>query len=165
MLGFDSCEQLAELRIMEETAQTHPLSAGGRVKVESSRGSITVTGWDRTEWRVEAARWASDSAELDLITLEIDATEDHVAIRATAPPGTGSDPNDGPRVDIRMWVPHKAELEHIISGRGDVTITDTAGDVGASSVNGSVVVERSVGNLTLKSMHPRRCQPTWPTET
>ena len=155
MIGFDSCEQLAKLRIMEETVQSSDLSAGAKVKVESSRGSITVTGWDRAEWRVEAARWASDAAELALITMEIDATEDHVSIRATSPPGTGSNPNDGPRIDIRMWIPHKAELEHIISGRGDVTITDTAGDVVASSVNGSVLVERSAGNLTLKCVNGR----------
>ena len=155
MIGFDSCEQMAKLRIMEETVKSYPLSARAKVKVESSRGSITVTGWDRAEWRVEAARWASDAAELALITMEIDATEDHVSIRATAPPGTGSNPNDGPRTDIRMWVPHEAELEHIISGRGDVTITDTAGEVVASSVNGSVLVERSAGNLTLKCVNGR----------
>jgi hypothetical protein len=155
MIGFDSCEQLAKLRIMEETAQTNPLSARAKVKVESSCGAITVTGWDREEWRVEAARWASDAAELALITMEIDATEDHVSIRATTPPGAGSNPNDGPRIDIRMWVPHDAELENIISGRGHVVIQDIAGNVVATSVNGSVLVERSTGNLTLKCVNGR----------
>ena len=153
MIGFDSCEQLAKPQITEETAETYPLSAGAKVKVESSCGAISISGWGREECLVEAVKRASDSAELDLITLEIDATEDHVSIRATAPPGTGTNPNDGPGVDIRMWVPHDAELENIISGRGDVTILDTAGDVVASSVNGSVLVERTTGDLTLKCVN------------
>jgi hypothetical protein len=155
MIGFDSCEQMAKLRIMEETAQTYPLSARAKVKVESSCGAITVSGWDRAECRVEAAGWASDAAELALITMKIDATEDHVSVRATAPSATGSDPNNGPRIDIRMWVPQDAELENIISGRGHVTIQDISGNVVASSVNGSVLVERSTGDLTLKCVNGR----------
>jgi hypothetical protein len=155
MLGFDSCEQLTKLRIMEETSQTYPLSPGARVKVGNSCGAITVSGWDRAEWRVDAARWASDSAELALITMEVDATEDYVSIHATTPPGAASSSQVGPRIDIRMWVPRNAELENILSGRGHVTIQDIAGDVVARSVNGSVLVERATGNLTLKCVNGR----------
>jgi hypothetical protein len=155
MISFDSCEQLAKPQITEETVQTYPLSAGAKVKVESSCGAISVSGWDREECRVEAITRASGSAELALTTLEVDAPGDRVSIRATAPPGTGSNPNQGPRVDIRMWVPRDAELENIVSGRGDVTITDTDGNVVACSVNGSVLVERVTGDLTLKCVNGR----------
>ena len=155
MIGFDSCEQLAKPQITEETVQTYRLSAGAKVKVESSCGAISVSGWDREECRVEAVRRASGSAELALITLEVDAMGDSVSIRATAPPGSGSNPNHGPRVDIRMWVPHDAELENIVSGRGEVTIIDTDGSVVAWSMNGSVIAERTRGNLALKCVNGR----------
>jgi hypothetical protein len=155
MIGFDSCEPMAKTQITEETAQSYALSAGARVKIESSCGAISISGWDREECRVEAVKRASDSAELALITLDLEAAGDRVSIRAKAPPGTGRNPNQGPRVDIRMWVPRDAELENIVSGRGDVTIIDTDGSVVASSVNGSVLVERSTGNLTLKCVNGR----------
>ncbi len=153
MISFDSCERMAKPQVSEETVQTYPLDAGAKVKIESSCGAISVTGWDREECRVEAVKRASDSALLALINVEVDANGDHASIRATAPPGTGSNPNQGPRVDIRMWVPRDAKLENVVSGRGDVTIRDTDGDVAASSVNGSVWVERATGDLTLKCVN------------
>jgi len=36
---------------------------------------------------------------LALITMEVDAAEDHVSIRATTPPGAGRNANDSPRID------------------------------------------------------------------
>ena len=155
VIGFDSCEQLAKPQVSEATVQTHPLSAGAKVKIESSCGAIVVSGWDREECRVEAVKRAGDSRELALITLEADATGDRVSVRATSPPGVGSNSNRGPRVDIRVWVPRDAELEHVVSGRGDVAITDTDGDVVATSVNGSVLVERATGNLRLRCVNGR----------
>jgi hypothetical protein len=155
MIGFDSCEPVAKAEITDETAQAYALAARARVKVESSCGAIFVSGWDREECRVEAVKRAYDSAELAMITLDVEATDDRVSIRAAASPGTGSNPKQGPRVDIRIWVPRDAELESIVSGRGDVTIIDTGGSVVASSVNGSLLVERSTGNLTLKCVNGR----------
>jgi hypothetical protein len=155
MIGFDSCQPMAKTQITEETEQTYALHAGARVKVESSCGAISVSGWDREECRVKVVKRASDSAELALITLDVEVSDDRVLMRAKSPRSAGSDPNQGPRVDISMWVPRDVELENIVSGRGDITIIDTDGSVVASSVNGSVLVERSTGNLTLKCVNGR----------
>jgi hypothetical protein len=155
VISLDSCEELSRPQVTEESVQSWPLSAGAIVRVESSCGAILVAGWDREECKLEVVKRAGDSAQLALMTVEADTNEARLKVRATAPPGTGSDPNQGPRVDIRLWVPRDAVLESIVTGRGDITISDTDGGVVATSVNGSVLVERATGNLSLKCVNGR----------
>jgi hypothetical protein len=155
MITLDSCEEVAQPQVTEEAVETYPLSAGAKVRVESSCGAIVVSGWDREECRVETVKRAADSGQLALIALQVDATGNRVSIRAAVPPGTDSNPNHGPRVDLRMWVPRGVELENIVCGRGDVRIEETYGNVVASSVNGSVLAERTRGDLALRCVNGR----------
>jgi len=154
-ISLDSCERMATPQVTEEMVQTYPLAAGAKVKVETSRGAISVSDWDRQECKVEAVKYASDSEQLASITLTVDAKGDSASIRGTAPQGNGNNTENGPRVDIRVWVPRDAELENIASGRGEVTIREIDGNVVALIVNGSVLAEHVAGNLTLKCVNGR----------
>ncbi|MCL4178826.1 MAG: hypothetical protein KJ072_13930 [Verrucomicrobia bacterium] len=100
LIGFDSCERLAEKPVTEVTVQAYPLSSAAKVRIESSCGAITISGWDREECKLEAVKRAGNSVELTAISVEVEVHGDRVAVRATAPPGTDSNPNHGPRVDL-----------------------------------------------------------------
>jgi hypothetical protein len=104
---------------------------------------------------VEAVKRAGNPAELALIVLGIEVHGNRVSIRADAPSGPASDPDLGPRVDLQLWVPRNVELANIVSGRGEVTISNTTGGAVAMCVNGSVLVERSAGDLRLKCVNGR----------
>jgi len=106
-------------------------------------GSVTVTGWDRTEIRVQAQirSWDRDEAEararLDQIRIDTDGE-----IRARGPDVQYSwslfgRRNGGWNVDFEIMAPHDTEL-WIESVNGGVSVAAIRGHVDAETVNGGI---------------------------
>jgi len=106
-------------------------------------GSVTVTGWDRNEIRVQAQirSWDRDEAEararLDQIRIDTDGE-----IRARGPDVQYSwslfgRRNGGWNVDFEIMAPHDTEL-WIESVNGGVSVAAIRGHVDAETVNGGI---------------------------
>jgi DUF4097 and DUF4098 domain-containing protein YvlB len=131
----------------EDFHSTHPLSAGGRVSVESFNGSIDLTGWEQNSVEVNGTKYASSRNALDDLKIDINSTADSIRIRAVRP----SDLHFRMGVRFSIRVPHKALLEMISSSNGKIQIEDVEGKTRLHTSNGAVRVSRLKGDLEART--------------
>jgi DUF4097 and DUF4098 domain-containing protein YvlB len=133
---------------------SQPIPAGGALRVNCERGSITVNSWDQPQVKVvyrkrifaESQRDAnstnqSTSPKLQLqgSTLELQANTEGAGAKGVAS-------------DLEVYVPLKADIE-LTTRRGDVSVTQRTGDVRVSSQHGDVTLDQVTGNVTVTARH------------
>jgi len=122
---------------------TYPLSAGGRVTVESFNGSIDLIGWDQNSVEVNGTKHASNRGALDDLKIDIRAMPDAVSVRAVR--NSDSFSHGGVRFSIR--VPRKALLDLISSTNGKIDVEDVEGGARLRTTNGGIRVVRCKGEV------------------
>ncbi|CAN5849956.1 hypothetical protein BH18ACI4_BH18ACI4_04820 [soil metagenome] len=132
-----------ELR--EESLQTYPLSANGRISLENLNGGVRIAVWDRDEVQVNAVKRAYRRERWNEAKSEGNATADAIRSKTTYPDGnqTLTDEQKGrynnpALVDYTLTVPRNARLESVDLVNGSLDVDGVEGDVKASSVNGRV---------------------------
>jgi DUF4097 and DUF4098 domain-containing protein YvlB len=122
---------------------SYPLSANGRVTVETFNGSIEVTGWDEPTIDISGTKYARTQQAADDIQISIDHSSGAVTIRAIRPSMRRG--NDGARFVIKA--PRTAVLDRLSTSNGGIRTIDGTGPARFRTSNGSVRVTGLKGTL------------------
>jgi hypothetical protein len=142
--------------ISRDFDQTYPLQPCGTFELQNVNGPVDVQGWDRNEVEIHAVKRAKQQeADLERVSIEVDAHADSVAVTTRYPQNEGVEV----AVEYTIHVPHHVRVEHIgtvngtlrISGldnledlhtvNGDIEVFEAGGNVHAHTTNGNVRLE------------------------
>lgn len=147
---------LAATDLVEESVETYPLTAGGRVSLENINGDVTIAAWDRDEVSVEAVKRGRTQESLEAVEIKIDAQADRIHIETdykNQDRGWTKGRHDHASVDYKLLVPRGVELDEIELVNGDLDLDGIEGDVKASLVNGDLEARGLTGNVALSSVN------------
>lgn len=134
-------------RYNEDFHYSYPMSAGGRLSVESFNGSVEVSTWDQQTVDISGTKYARTQADTSDIKIEIDHAPDSVAIRAVRPGMRRG--NYGARFAIK--VPRGAVLDRLVTSNGGIRADDGVGPARMKTSNGHVEVRAMKGPLTVET--------------
>ena len=144
----------------EEFHKVYPLSAQGGVAIENVNGPVHITGWDRSEVKVDAVKSAWSKERLDEARIEIQSGENRISIRTEYPGhdrtfnfGGDGEHNNPARVEYTISVPRHANLDEIKLVNGRLDIQEVAGEVRASCVNGRIEARNLQGRAELNTVN------------
>lgn len=128
--------------------KTYPLTSGGNFLLENVNGSVRVEGWERNEVEVRAVKTsASDSRDLERVTIEVCSQPGQVAVHTRYPEGQGVEV----AVEYVVHVPYRVLLGSVETVNGSVTVRGVEGGGDLRSVNGDVDVLDSSGRFSAKT--------------
>ncbi len=140
----------------ERTITTQrPLPAGSTLDVETSSGSIAVTGADVTDCDIVATVTAQAPTEeeaqelAEQVTIEAEPVGRTLKVRADKP-RTGN--NRSISVSYRIVVPRQTSIE-CVSSYGNLELADIEGTVSGRTSSGSVSIENIRGSVDLTSSY------------
>jgi DUF4097 and DUF4098 domain-containing protein YvlB len=143
-----------ELR--EEFHHTYPLSANGRVSLRNVSGTVRITGWDRSEVRVDAVKRAARRERLAEAEIRVEPSADSIRIWTKYPDRITRDDKDrydnAASVDYTLSVPRGARLDSVELVSGSLEITGVVGDVRASTVSGRFKATGLAGEAKLSTV-------------
>ncbi|HQT91431.1 MAG TPA: hypothetical protein PL001_05330 [Candidatus Kryptobacter bacterium] len=137
----------------EKFQQSYALSAGGTVSLQNINGNVKITTWDKNEVKIEAVKYADDKNDLDNLKIEIDASNDIVAIHTRYPEERDEHHGHGYEVEYTLTIPKGAKLDKVDLINGNIDISGVTGTVAASTVNGAIHAEDLVGGCDLKTIN------------
>ncbi|AGB38995.1 DUF4097 family beta strand repeat-containing protein [Natronococcus occultus] len=121
------------------------------VTIAGSVGDLTVTGDDREAIGLEIEKQSSSvRTDLEALELESDRDGDVLELRATYDGETGWFESE-PAMDLDVVLPDGLSVERLVTGTGQVTITDVTGDLEARSSTGSVEISDVDGTVTAET--------------
>jgi len=142
---------LVLLGMPQQTDTVFPAQGATSLEVDSPGGSIVVTGWDRSEVRIQAEHSHRTYVDVrrrgDRITVEGDARRGPASIVdfTISVPRSMSVSLDGMYTDLTVeGVDGDVTAETL---QGDVTVKGGAGDVKASATTGKVLVQGARGRV------------------
>jgi hypothetical protein len=145
-IGLTGCDLIDihdSERFSSDFHYSHPLSANGRVSLETFNGSIELSGWDQNTIDISGTKYGpSQQAAIDL-PVAIDRTADSISIRVVRPADRRN--HQGARFVIK--VPRTALLERLVTSNGSIRTLDGAGPARLKTSNGTIHVEGLRGNL------------------
>jgi DUF4097 and DUF4098 domain-containing protein YvlB len=143
-------------RYTEEFHQTYPLAAGGRIELDNINGPVHITGWDQSQVKVDAVKYAGSKERLDEAKIEVEAGSDFVSIRTKYPDHNhtfNGGWNDPAGVEYTLTVPRGARLDEIKLINGSLDIHGVAAEVRASCINGRLTAEGLQGRTKLETIN------------
>jgi len=131
---------LAALSMFQQQTDTViPLQDAKLLAVEAPGGTIAVTGWDRSEIRIQA-----DHSHRSYVSVRRTRGGDRISIEADATRGPAT------IVDFKLMVPRSLALE--LEGQyTDITVDGMSGAISAESVQGDVTVRGGRGSVKVSS--------------
>jgi DUF4097 and DUF4098 domain-containing protein YvlB len=146
--------------ITEESHQTYPLNANGRVSIENINGGVRISVWDQNEVKVDAVKRAYAKEKLDEARIDVNATTDSVRIRTEYPERNQSFSDSESRrhnnpatVEYTLTVPRKARIDSADLVNGSLDIEGVEGDVKAACVNGHIKARGLTGDVKLSTVN------------
>lgn len=130
--------------LTKEMHHTYPFEKTGRVSVENINGDLRITGWDRPEVKLDVIISADTQAQLDEVTVDIDAYKTRIYIETRYPNRRGDDRSRGKRparVDYTLMVPQSALIDGVKLINGSIYLKGVEGEISLSSVNGDIRAE------------------------
>lgn len=148
----------SQTREFDETVQ---LNAGGRLRVEGSKGSITITAWDRDEVEIRARIEASEDIDadyarrsVDATTVDVTGTSQSVSIRSNYDdvPRRSSfwrgDSRSIPEIHYVIRAPRQLNL-FVESDRGPAALTGFDGRITLDADRGDVDLRDLTGEIRI----------------
>lgn len=127
-----------------------PLPPGGTVSVENVQGDISVEAWDRAEVEVVAVKTTSGTdGHLEDVRIGVEQGEGTLTLR-TLYTGQSEEPV---RVDYRLRVPRQAQLDHLQTVQGNITVRDLEGAVDARTLNGNIEQTNITGSVAARAVN------------
>jgi DUF4097 and DUF4098 domain-containing protein YvlB len=130
---------------------SQPFPAGGSLRINDERGSVTINVAEGTELKVSVRKKVradkqEDADGYNSKTKPEIAVHDKIVTLNANTQGAGSD--KGVRTDLDVYVPRNVELV-ITDRRGDVNITGISGNAAIDHQRGEVNVSDHIGNVTI----------------
>ncbi len=138
-------------QVTQDFHRTVPLSATGRVSLDNVNGNVEITGWDRNEVQIDAAKTARDQQKLDEARIDVNASSDSVEIKTHYPEGHTN--NNPASVRYQLHVPQNARLDRINLVNGSLTVQKVSGEVRANLINGKLRVDDLAGRAELSTVN------------
>lgn len=137
----------------KEVNRTLNLDPGGSVTLDSLRGSVRVSTWDRAEVEIKAHIDAAGSSSqdlrrFDLTNVGIDSAANSVYIRTEVPANCCSDTGRSPDVHYVVRLPRTAQLR-IHDHASNIEIQDLAGALELDTHRGTARIHGLSGPLDL----------------
>jgi len=145
-------------KLTEEFHHTYPLSADGRIELDSINGAVHITAWDQNEVKVDAVKYANTKERLDEVKIEVEAENNYLSIRTKYPNHDltfNGGWNDPAGVEYTLTVPRSARLDEIKLVNGSLDVHGVSGEVRASSVNGKITAQNLQGRAELSTVNGR----------
>lgn len=143
-----TCASAAGVR--QQFDRSYPVAANVRVSLKNINGGVHISGWSRNEVQVKAIKHADSQEKLDRMQIDVQASNESVAIRTKLPKGTSNNPG---QVEYEIHVPRGAKLEGVETVNGAMDISDVRGGVHGASVNGAVSGHELSGDVELRSVN------------
>ena len=143
LTGCDFDDLHDSVRYTSDFHYSHPLSAGGRLSVETFNGSIEVTGWDQNTVDISGTKYGPTQDAANDLPVSIDRTAETISIRVVRPVERRN--HQGARFVIK--VPRTAVLDRLVSSNGGIRTTDGAGPGRFKTSNGTVSSQNFKGSL------------------
>jgi len=137
--------------VTQEFHKTVPLSADGRVSLSNINGDVEITGWNKNEVQIDAAKTARDQQRLDEARIEINASSSTVKIETHYPSHLFS--NNPAWVHYTLHVPQNARLDKIDLVNGALDVQRVSGEVNANLVNGKLRASDLAGTADLATVN------------
>lgn len=137
--------------VTEDFAETHPLSATGRVSLDNVNGDVTIEAWDRDEVRIQAVKRTDSQETMDDLEIQTDASADRLRIHTEYPKWNGIWHGVGRKAEVTytVMVPRLARLDSVELVNGDLSISGVEGGVSAENVNGRLEAIGVAGEVNL----------------
>ena len=139
-----------------DVSETIALDSGGRLSVDGSKGSITLTAWDRDEVQVQARIEAPKNVSGDYAQRAVDATKvrvtgggGSVAIRsdyADVPKRSTGDGRSIPEIHYEIRAPKNIRLS-VDSDRGPLRIEGFEGSFEIDADRGEMALSNLTGEM------------------
>lgn len=129
-------------RYKEDFHYNYPLTSGGRMSLENFNGSIEISTWEKDSVEINGTKYANSEQAVHDIKIDVSSSPSVLQVRTVPAFGTR---NAGARYTIR--VPHRVQLDRIVSSNGSIKVEDIDGMVNARSSNGTIRVWRINGPL------------------
>jgi len=137
--------------------KSFPANPGDRLVIQTDRGSITVSGSDRSDVSIEVSRKVKGGSEkkarelLDRHTVEMDASQGTIRIEADLE-GENNWTFRGPQLEVAIvvQVPKRFHLDAQTAG-GSVRVQNLDGNVKAKTAGGSVHLDAINGDVVGKT--------------
>jgi DUF4097 and DUF4098 domain-containing protein YvlB len=148
----------------EKTVQQQaPISAGSKLYVETSSGSITITGGDVTECSViaEICGRAPTEEEAQLlveqVTIELETVGNTLTVKADKPPSRN---NRSVSISYDITVPKQTSIEcassygaiEIVNIQGQTSGKTSSGSIEAKNINGPTNLDTSYGSVNCRNI-------------
>ena len=159
LLALIALPSLALGRQTKDFTRTVPLNSGGELKLNSTKGTVKLTGWDRNEVEIVAhivmtgrvdANYARRAVEA--VRIEVSGDSRQLFIR----PVYDDVPRDDsifsrtiPDVNFEIQAPRKVSLQ-LDTDRGRLDVQGLEGSLNVKSDRGQVVAHDLTGELRLK---------------
>jgi hypothetical protein len=158
---FAAVPSLAFAQESRETRKTTPLNQGGEIRLDTFKGSVTVTAWDRQEVeiyaKIEADGEAPEQKRLVQETeVTIDASADSVRIQSNydkvqrRQQSGDSDESSYtlPLIHYTLKVPRSARVS-ITDHKSKIGVSDLQAELRINTHKGSVTIARQNGAVSL----------------
>jgi len=121
----------------ESFSETHPLSIGGKLKLENVNGNVEILAWDKQEVSIEAEKKGSDEEKVKATQIKVHASDDKISIKTEYPKGVFKWKNNT-SVNYRIRVPASTRLDSVETVNGNVKCCGVSGTIHIETVNGSI---------------------------
>lgn len=145
MLLLSGCdiEDFSGARFERDFHYGFPLSAGGKVTVETFNGGVEISGWDQDTIDISGTKYGPTQQLADSLEVNVDHTPDSVSVRIQRP--SMHHGNIGAR--LVMKVPRKAVVDYVTTSNGAIRVLDAAGPARLHTSNGGIRVTGLNGGI------------------
>lgn len=132
------------LGITKEFAQTYPLQNGGSLELTNVNGTVRIEAWDKDIVEVLAIKTAPEKeSDLDRVSIDVDSRPNSLSISTRYPQEEGVEV----AVDYTIHVPRRAQVTHINTVNGSLSVMDMESVGDLHTVNGNIQVFEGSGNV------------------
>lgn len=122
-----------------------------RVVVRGDDGETAVSGWDGTDVRVEATKYAVGETDLSSVRVARDVTGGRLSIGVEVPGRFSLGPSGGGLEALDVRVPRDVRVERVGIDDGTARVNDVAGDLALSVDDGTAEADGVDGALNVSA--------------
>ena len=133
-------------RYKEDFHLSYTLAPGGRINLENITGNIEISSWEKDSVEINGTKYAGSEQGLKDLKIDVSSSPNLLQIRTIQAFGAR---NTGARFSIR--VPHRVQLDRIVSSNGGIRVDDIEGMANLKSSNGTIRIWRVKGSLEART--------------